>query len=184
VAVAGLGDALRPDAAATLARLRERGWRLGILSGDHPHIVAETARRLGLDPSSCRGGVLPEEKLAAVEAAARQGTVVMVGDGVNDAAALSAATVGVGVHGGAEASLAAADVFLTRPGLAAVADLVEGARRTVRVIRRNLIFSLCYNVVGAGLAIAGHINPLLAALLMPLSSITVVTSSFRSRTFV
>jgi Cu2+-exporting ATPase len=183
VAVAGLGDALRPDAAATLARLRERGWRLGILSGDHPHIVAETARRLGLDPYSCRGGVLPEEKLAAVEAAARQGTVVMVGDGVNDAAALSAATVGVGVHGGAEASLAAADVFLTRPGLAAVADLMEGARRTVRVIRRNLIFSLCYNVVGAGLAIAGHINPLLAALLMPLSSITVVTSSFRSRTF-
>ncbi|MFA7330047.1 MAG: heavy metal translocating P-type ATPase [Candidatus Delongbacteria bacterium] len=182
-AVAGLGDALRPDAARTVARLQERGWRLGILSGDHPRIVARVAAELGLPPADCRGGVLPEEKLAAVEAAARQGVVVMVGDGVNDAAALSAATVGVSVHGGAEASLAAADVFLTTPGLGAVADLVDGARRTVVVIRRNLLFSLCYNLLGAGLAIAGYINPLVAALLMPLSSLTVVTSSFRAKTF-
>ena len=182
-AVAGLGDALRPDAASTLALLQARGWRVGILSGDHPDIVARVAAELGLDPAACRGGVLPEEKLAAVEEAVRHGTVVMVGDGVNDAAALSAATVGVSVHGGAEASLAAADVFLTKPGLAAVAHLVEGARRTVGVIRRNLVFSVCYNLLGAGLAAAGYINPLVAALLMPLSSVTVVTSSFRSRTF-
>jgi Cu2+-exporting ATPase len=182
-AVAGLGDSLRPDARATVERLRQRGWRLGILSGDHPRIVERVADELGLPREDCRGGVLPEEKLATVEAAAARGVVVMVGDGVNDAAALSAATVGVSVHGGAEASLAAADVFLTKPGLAAVADLVDGARRTVTVIRRNLAFSVCYNLLGAGLAIAGHIDPLVAALLMPLSSITVVTSSFRSRTF-
>jgi Cu2+-exporting ATPase len=182
-AVAGLGDALRPDAVETVARLRARGWRLGILSGDHPRIVAGVARQLGLPAEDCRGGVLPEEKLAAVEAAVKRGVVVMVGDGINDAAALSAATVGVSVHGGAEASLAAADVFLTTPGLHAVADLVDGARRTVGVIRRNLAFSILYNLLGAGLAIAGYINPLVAALLMPLSSVTVVTSSFRSRTF-
>jgi Cu2+-exporting ATPase len=183
LAAAGLGDALRQDAAATLEALRARGWRVGILSGDHAGIVARVAGQLGLDPGACRGGVGPEEKLAVVEAAARAGTVVMVGDGVNDAAALSAATVGVSVHGGAEASLAAADIFLTKPGLAAVAQLVEGARRTVRVIRRNLAFSVCYNLLGAGLAVAGLINPLVAALLMPLSSVTVVTSSFRARTF-
>ena len=183
VAVAGLGDALRADAAATVRHLQSKGWRVGVLSGDHPQIVARTARELGLEPLACRGGMLPEEKLAVVEAAAAQGTVVMVGDGVNDAAALSAATVGVSVHGGAEASLVAADVFLTTPGLGAVAHLVDGAARTVGVIRRNLFFSICYNLLGAGLAIAGAINPLVAALLMPLSSITVVTSSFRSRTF-
>lgn len=181
--LAGLGDRMRADAPQALRDLEARGWTLGILSGDHPAIVARAAERLGLDPARCHGGLKPEEKLAIVEADATRGPVVMVGDGVNDAAALSAATVGVGVHGGAEASLAAADVFLTRPGLAAVARLVEGARRTVGVIRRNLAFSLAYNLVGASLAIAGWIHPLLAAVLMPLSSITVVTVSFRSRTF-
>ncbi len=181
--VAGMGDPLRPDAESTLRRLESLGWKLEMISGDHPRVVARVADALGLDPAACRGGVLPEEKLAVVEEAARRETVLMVGDGVNDAAALSAATVGISVHGGAEASLAAADVFLTEPGIFAVADLVEGSRRTVGVIRRNLVFSLCYNIVGAGLAVAGMIHPLAAALLMPLSSITVVTSSYKSRTF-
>lgn len=182
-AALGFGDRLREDSAQVVRELAAQGWQLGMLSGDHPRVVARVAAELGLEPEACRGGVLPEEKLAAVEQAARQGVVVMVGDGVNDAAALSAATVGISVHGGAEASLAAADVFLTQPGLKGVASLMDGSRRTVSVIKRNLAFSLCYNLAGAALAISGVINPLVAAVLMPLSSLTVVSSSFRSRTF-
>jgi Cu2+-exporting ATPase len=182
-AVAGFGDELRPDAAATLARIRRSGWKVGILSGDHPEVVAAVAERLALAESDCRGGVLPEQKLEVVREEEGRRTVAMVGDGVNDAAALAAATVGIGVHGGAEAALAAADVFLARPGTRPVARLLEGSRRTMGVIRRNLLLSLVYNLAGASLAMAGLISPLLAAILMPASSLTVITSSYRARTF-
>ncbi|HEU4724542.1 MAG TPA: HAD-IC family P-type ATPase, partial [Candidatus Eisenbacteria bacterium] len=122
-------------------------------------------------------------KCRVVEEASRAGAVVMVGDGVNDAAAIARATVGIGVSGGAEASLAAADVYLTRPGLAGLVDLVRGSRRTLLVIRRNIAFSIAYNLIGAALAMAGWINPLVAAILMPASSLTVVLTSWKSRTF-
>ncbi|MFO7180390.1 MAG: heavy metal translocating P-type ATPase, partial [Pseudomonadota bacterium] len=108
---------------------------------------------------------------------------VMVGDGVNDAGALVAASVGFSVHGGAEASLGAADVFATEPGLNPLLRAVVGSQRTMRVIRRGIAFSLAYNAVGATLAILGLLSPLVAAVAMPLSSLTVVTNAFRSRTF-
>jgi len=183
VAVAGFGDPVRDDAAAAIATLRGAGWRIGLLSGDDPDVVRTVGDQLGIPAEACRGGASPEDKLAVVRAALADGPVVMVGDGVNDAAALAAATCGIAVHGGAEASLAAADVLCRRPGLQPLVELELGARRTMAVIRRNFTFSLLYNLTGATLAIAGLLHPLIAAVMMPLSSITVVTSSTRTRAF-
>lgn len=189
-AMAGIGDALQPDAPRVIAELQQAGWDLRVMSGDHPQVVAAVASRLGLEPTSCHGGLSPEQKLAAIEqlrAAEARSTkprpVLMVGDGWNDAAALAAADVGIAVHGSAEASLAAADVFLSNPGLGGVAGLLHGAKRTVHVIHRNLAISLAYNAVGVALAMTGVLNPLLAAVLMPVSSLTVVSVAWRSRTF-
>lgn len=184
IASAALGDPVRLDSASSIRALRSRGWRLAILSGDAADVVATVGKAVGIAPEDAVGGATPEDKLAAVERLARGGdTVVMVGDGVNDAAAIAAASVGVGVHGGAEACLASADVYLTKPGLAPLVQLVEGAARTMWVIRRNIGFSLVYNVIGAALAMTGMLTPLIAAILMPASSLTVVLASWRSRTF-
>jgi Cu2+-exporting ATPase len=183
VARGAFGDVLRADAPAALAELRARGWRLALLSGDDPAVVADVGERLGFGPGDRRGAASPEGKLRAIEDEAVHGPVVMVGDGVNDAAAIARATVGIGVHGGAEACLAAADVFLARPGLSGLVALTGGAARTLGVIRGNIAFSIVYNVLGAGLAMSGLINPLIAAVLMPLSSLTVVLASWKGRTF-
>ncbi|MGE0710597.1 MAG: heavy metal translocating P-type ATPase [Planctomycetota bacterium] len=185
-AVAGFGDALRPEAGATVAALAAAGWEPWILSGDHPRVVAAAAAALGIPPERALGGQTPEDKLARVEATRAAGAVtLMIGDGVNDAAALAAADVGVGVRGGSEATLAAADVFLAGrpgaahgPGIADLAELLEVARDALRRVRLNLGLSLAYNVAAAGLAVAGWIDPIVAAVLMPLSSLTVVANSY------
>ena len=186
--VIGLGDPVRPDAAETLLELKARGHRLAILSGDQSRVVEHVVQQLEIEAAEglfevARGDVSPEGKLAFVEGARARGPVFMVGDGVNDAAALAAATVGIAVHGGAEASLAAAHVFATRPGVGPLLELSDGARRTLRVIHTNLAFSLIYNVIAAGLCLAGAVTPLWAAIIMPLSSLTVVTHSYRRRMF-
>ncbi|HEY5491461.1 MAG TPA: heavy metal translocating P-type ATPase [Gemmatimonadaceae bacterium] len=183
VARAGFGDPVRSDARVSIDRLRALGWRVALLSGDHPAVVRGTAQLLGIDLADATGGASPEDKLRRVEEARARGTVLMVGDGVNDAAAIAAATVGVGVHGGAEASMSAADVYLARPGLAPLVELVEGSRRTMLVIRNNILFSIAYNVLGATLALLGLLDPLIAAVLMPISSLSVVLTSWRGRTF-
>jgi P-type Cu2+ transporter len=183
VSVAGLGDPLRPDARSSLTRLQELGFGLAILSGDHEDSVSRVARELGLTFETVLAQQTPEMKLRFVEEATRKRQVLMVGDGVNDAASLSAASVGIAMHGGAEASLAAADVFSQREGLEHVTALVEGSRRALRVIRQNLGFSVAYNAVAAALAMGGWIHPLIAAVLMPLSSLTVLTNAMRTRYF-
>ncbi len=183
VAVAALGDEVRADARRAIEMLRRDGWKVRILSGDHPRVVAEVAAQLGIDGSDALGGASPEDKIAAVERAGAAGPVVMVGDGVNDAAALARATVGVAVSGGAEASLAAADVYLREPGLLPIVALCRGSRRAVRAIHVNLAVSLSYNALAASVAVLGLINALTAAVLMPLSGLTVLTIALRARTF-
>jgi Cu2+-exporting ATPase len=183
VALAGMGDRVRDDALQSLQQLRARGWRTVMLSGDTPDVVASVGRALQFEAQDAIGAASPEDKLAFIERCKQQGTVVMVGDGVNDAAAIAAASVGIGVHGGAEACLATADIYLTRPGLSALVELTEGARRTMRVIRRNIAFSIGYNIIGASLAVVGLLTPLIAAILMPTSSITVVLGSWYGTTF-
>ncbi|MEM9065183.1 MAG: heavy metal translocating P-type ATPase [Planctomycetota bacterium] len=171
-AVAALGDAIRPDAMPCLDELAAAGWKPELLSGDEPRMVEHTARSLGITRAT--GGASPEQKLERVAQASTDGPTVMVGDGVNDAPALSAATVGVAVSGGAEASLMAADVYLSEPGLAPLADLARTARSVTRRIRLCLGLAISYNIVAGALAIAGFISPLLAAVIMPASSLTVL----------
>ncbi len=182
-ALATFHDPVRADARASLLRLQALGHRLAILSGDQPEVVQAVREKLDLTFEFALGGSAPEEKLAVVERETERGPVVMVGDGVNDAAALARASVGIAVHGGAEASLAAADVFTTRPGVSPVLELFVGGSRTLGVIRRNMLLSLAYNLVCATLAVAGAIAPWIAAILMPISSLTVVMSSYRAKTF-
>jgi len=183
VARAGFGDRVRPEARAALEALRSRGWSVRLLSGDHPGVVRAVGGQLGFAPGDCTGGATPEAKLRIIEEAEAHGPVVMVGDGVNDAAAIARASVGVGAHGGAEACMAAADVYLARPGVDALVVLTRGAAQVLAVIRRNIAFSLAYNGVGTALAMAGVITPWMAAILMPVSSLTVILSSWLTRSF-
>ncbi len=183
-AVLAFGDAVRPEARENLERLARLGYRFEILSGDHQRVVDAVAEELGIEAESARGGRAPEDKLKRVQQLRDEGLgVIMVGDGVNDAAAMAAASVGVAVHGGAETCLRAADIFATRSGLSPLTAAVIGSRRTLSAIRRGIVISLTYNVVGVGLAALGILSPLVAAIMMPLSSISVVSLALYAKTF-
>lgn len=173
-----LGDRLHADSAAAVRCLEELGWSPRIVSGDAAGVVECVASDVGIPPSAAFAKVSPEDKLRWVRSGG-DGKVVMIGDGVNDAAALAAADVGIAVEGGAEASLAAADVYVAAPGLMPIVELVLLARRTCRTLRRNLFIALAYNTLAVSLAAAGWITPLAAAILMPISSATVLASAMR-----
>ncbi len=179
-AVVAIADPIKGQAADTISRLYRRGWEVGILSGDHPEIVHHVAKLVGVRRDLAFGGLSPEDKLAAVRGDERfsqtacAGTTVMVGDGANDAAALAAANVGIAVRGGVEVSLQAAPVFIANDHLSSINDLMDVARRTDWLIRSALAVSLLYNVFAVGLAMCGKISPLVAAILMPLSSVSVL----------
>lgn len=181
-AVFAIADQLRPDAADTVRRFRDAGWNVGILSGDHRDVVASIASQLGLPQGHAHGELTPEEKLATVRDADRAGSVVFVGDGVNDAAALAAADVGIATSGAAEASLQAASIYSPGP-LADLPTLLSASGQTVRGIRRLLAVSLTYNICAGIAAILGVITPLIAAVLMPVSSLTVTLMAFAVQTF-
>ena len=182
-AVAGLTDPIRGGARDALEMLAKLGWKVELLSGDDPRVVASVGAALGLPNERCVGGASPEYKLAAIEAARAYGPVAMVGDGVNDAAAIAAATCGIAVSGAAEIAIEAADIYLRSPSIEAIATTARAALATVTTIRRSLRISLGYNLTAGALAVAGIIHPLVAALLMPASSLTVLASSLRSRAF-
>jgi Cu2+-exporting ATPase len=183
VARAGFGDPLRPAAPQMVADLQRHGWEVRLLSGDAPQVVQAVATALGIPAAQAEGGASPERKREAVLAARAQGQVVMVGDGVNDAAAIAAATVGIAVRGGAEASMAAADVYLAKQGVGSLGELFAGARRTTSVIQRNMAVALGYNAISVTMAMMGVLDPLFAAVLMPLGSVTVILATWRATTF-
>ncbi|MCK6548775.1 heavy metal translocating P-type ATPase [Myxococcota bacterium] len=184
IGLAALGDPVRPDAHDVITTLRARGLSVGIVSGDHPAVVAHVARVLGLDAQDVEGGLTPEDKRARVAERARRGErVLMMGDGVNDAAALASAEVGVAVHGGSGAAALASDVVLTCDGVAPLGVLFDGATSTRRTITNSLRFSLTYNAVATSLAMAGLVGPLVAAILMPASSLVVISAAVLSKGF-
>lgn len=181
-ALIGVGDQLRDDAIDSTKALQHRGWNLEICSGDHPRIVESIANQTHIQTH--QGGVTPESKAQHIATLKENNTgsspIVMVGDGVNDAAALASADVGIAVHGGAEASLEAADVYLVEPGVTPIVKLADLSHSTMSTIRLCLVISVCYNTIAASLAMAGLISALIAAILMPISSLTVVAICTRA----
>ncbi|MFO0455692.1 MAG: heavy metal translocating P-type ATPase, partial [Planctomycetota bacterium] len=181
--VIGIGDHLRADSLVTVKSLQAAGWQVGILSGDRPETVAAIGRQLGIPAEFANGGLTPEQKTSRVREVSEEQTVVMVGDGVNDSAALAAASVGIAVKGGAEASLAAAPVFLSRSGLDGLLELISASRQTMRTIHHSLLISILYNTFSVGLATMGLIHPLIAALMMPVSSLTTIGLAYSNQAF-
>lgn len=178
----GLSDPIRQETPELIDELKRRAWQVGILSGDHREIVERVGRKLGIAADRCLGGMTPEEKLAIIETSKASSQVVMVGDGANDAAALAAADVGLAVRGGAEASLHAAPVFLSN-GPGSLKNLLSASSRVQRMIYLTFAVSLAYNLFAVTLAMGGWITPLIAAVLMPISSLSVLALTISGRTF-
>ncbi|MFI5257331.1 MAG: heavy metal translocating P-type ATPase [Gemmatimonadales bacterium] len=187
VAVLAVADPIRETSRAAIARLRSMGLDVVMLTGDNERTAQAVARRAGID--RVVAGVLPDAKVAEVQRLTAAGQVVaMVGDGVNDAAALAAADVGIAVGTGTDVAVEAADVALMRGDLAGVANAIELSRRTMRTMKQNLFWAFGYNVIGIPIA-AGVLypafglllSPVLASAAMAFSSVSVVGNSLRLR---
>ena len=177
-----VADAIRPTSARAVRLLRELGLTPILLTGDAPATARAVADEAGID--EVIAGVLPEGKVDAVRQLQERGRVVaMVGDGVNDAAALAQADLGLAMGTGTDAAIEAADLTLVRPDLLAAVDAIRLARATLGTIRGNLFWAFAYNVVGLPVAALGLLNPMLAGAAMALSSVFVVANSLRLRAF-
>ena len=175
VATAWIADALRPETAAVIETLHNAGYETALVSGDRRTIAVDVAQQVRI--RHVFADVSPEQKVETMLQLASHTPVAMVGDGINDAAAMRAAAVGIAVRGSAPLSLESADVYLTRPGLQAVLDVIALSRGVVRSLRRNFVIGIAFNVVGIVAAASGYIGPLQAAVWMPISSITILVSS-------
>jgi Cu+-exporting ATPase len=177
-----VSDQIKSTATSIVAELRELGVRPMIVSGDAIGPVHDVAKQVGIDVSETRSGVLPADKLRIVgELQASGASVAMVGDGVNDAAALVAADLGIAMGTGTDAAMEAGDLTIVSGDLAVVPKALALSRRTLRIIQANLFWAFAYNVAAIPLAVAGLMNPVLAGLAMALSSVFVVANSLRLR---
>jgi Cu2+-exporting ATPase len=171
---------LRIDAVAVVARLRQRGFAVEILSGDRSRAVEQVARELGID--AWRACVTPAEKIAHIEMLKQQGRrVLMVGDGLNDAPALAAADVSLSPISAVHLSQAAADAVFLGERLAPVAEALSIAPKAKRLMRQNLWLAVIYNAIAVPIAIAGLATPLVAAIAMSGSSVLVTANALRAR---
>ena len=178
-----VSDTVKPSSAAAIARLRDEGLTPVLLTGDNDRAARSVAASVGID--EVIAGVLPEGKVAEVQRLQREGRVVaMVGDGVNDAAALATADLGIAMGTGTDVAIEASDLTVMRGDLQAVPDAIAMSRRTLATIKANLFWAFAYNVAAIPLAAAGLLNPVIAGASMALSSVFVVSNSLRLRRFV
>ncbi|RJS45454.1 heavy metal translocating P-type ATPase [Nocardioides cavernaquae] len=180
-----VADTVKETSAEAVRRLRALGLRPVLLTGDNRRSAESVAREVGLDPATeVIAEVLPADKVDVVRRLQGEGRVVaMVGDGVNDAAALAQADLGLAMGTGSDVAIEASDLTLVRGDLLLVPEAIRLSRRTLRTIRGNLFWAFAYNVAGLPLAAAGLLNPMLAGAAMALSSVFVVTNSLRLKRF-
>ncbi|WP_406488897.1 heavy metal translocating P-type ATPase [Streptomyces phaeochromogenes] len=182
--VVTVADAVKETSAEAVRALRALGLRPVLLTGDNRTVAESVARAVGIDPADVIAEVLPRDKVDVIERLRGEGrTVAMVGDGVNDAAALATADLGLAMGTGTDAAIEASDLTLVRGDLRVAADAIRLSRKTLSTIRGNLVWAFGYNVAALPLAAAGLLNPMIAGAAMAFSSVFVVTNSLRLRAF-
>ncbi|MFF4054772.1 heavy metal translocating P-type ATPase [Streptomyces sp. NPDC001668] len=183
-AVLEVADAVKDTSREAVSLLRSLGLTPILLTGDNRAVAGAVAREVGIDAEQVIAEVLPQDKVDVVKRLQAEGrSVAMVGDGVNDAAALAQADLGLAMGTGTDAAIEAGDLTLVRGDLRAAADAIRLARRTLGTIRSNLFWAFAYNVAALPLAAAGLLNPMLAGAAMAFSSVFVVGNSLRLRSF-